>query len=240
MYKLTPLLAMLAVTLTLVSCTSGEPGEQGSTEEAPEETVEETTPSAPSQAGRFEDLEPGETATFQNGLELTLTDAGIITTPTTPPAMDKSGRPKASDPNRVLQNMIPGGTELLAFRFHAENNEPEGGMPARIDGLLTCRDVNGVKIPSVAAQGALRAAIRAEAGLGELSRQAAPAQQLSGRPIEGGQERDALVVCEQPLAGGEVEVGVALRAQGAPGQEPPGAFWKVDPEELGEFPPDRI
>ena len=86
MHKLTPLLAMLAATLTLVSCTSGEPEEQGSTEE----TVEETTASTPEkgkvdQSQRFEDLEPGETATFQNGLELTLTDAGIITTPTTPP-----------------------------------------------------------------------------------------------------------------------------------------------------------
>ena len=154
--------------------------------------------------------------------------------------MDKSGRPKASDPNRVLQNMMPGGTELLAFRFHAENNGPEGVMPARIEGPLTCRDVNGVQIPSVAAHDALRDAIRAEAGLGELPRQAAPAQQLSGQPLERGQERDALVVCEQPLAGGEVEVGVALRAQGAPGQEPPGAFWKVDPKELGTFPADRI
>jgi hypothetical protein len=116
-------------------------GEQGQSEE--------TKAGAGQSAGQpqsFEDLAVGETATFQNGLELTLTDAGIVTTPTTPPETDARGNPKPGDPNRVVQNAYPPGTELLAFRFNATMNGPKGVMPARIEGTLQCRDRNGVAI----------------------------------------------------------------------------------------------
>ena len=232
-------IAVLIAPLAGIGCS---PTEQAS-EESAEESVEETTAkssASSAQSQRFEDLEPGETATFQNGLELTLTDAGIVTTPDTPPAVDKSGRPKPSDPNRVLQNITPPGTELLALRFNATMDGPEGVMPARIESALACHDSNGNVLPGFAAHNQLRDAIRSAAGLPELPRQSAPAQQFSGSPLENGQSRDALLVCEKPLIGGEVDAGVNLRAQGTPGQEPPGAWWTVDPEDLDTFPPDRI
>jgi len=190
------------------------------------------------QAQRFEDLAVGETATFQNGLELTLTDAGVVTTPTTPPATDPRGNPKPNDPNRVLQNMMPGGTELLAFRFTASHNGPAGATPAKIASALACHDKNGNTIPPVAAHNELRRAIRAEAGLPELPRQAAPLQQFSGQPLEVGQTRDALLVCEMPLEGGDVEAGVNVATP--IGNEGPGAWWTVDPADLEAMPPDKI
>jgi hypothetical protein len=208
-------------------------GEQGQSEQ--------TKAGADQSAGQpqsFEDLAVGETATFQNGLELTLTDAGIVTTPTTPPETDSRGNPKAGDPRRVLQNMHPPGTEFLAFRFNATMNGPEGVMPARIEGALNCRDSNGVVLPPFTAHDALRSAIRADAGLSEQSRQSAPAQQLSGSPIENGQSREALLICEKPEVGGDVEAGVRLRAQ--PGNTGPGASWTVTPEDLEALPPDKI
>jgi hypothetical protein len=117
-------------------------------------------------------------------------------------------------------------------------NGPEGVMPARIEGALNCRDSNGVVITPFASHDPLRKALRNEAGLPELPRQSAPAQQLSGSPIENGQTREALLICEKPLVGGDVTAGVSLRTQ--PGNAGPGAFWTVNPEDLEPLPPERV
>jgi hypothetical protein len=205
---------------------------------------------APVFEGEHENLQSGDTATWGNGLSMTVSDVHISPNEGRQEDLERMQKQKAKEEEAKaagkkvppqdeekeaakMRETLEEPEELIAFHWHIENN---GTETVNLGGDLPCEalDENGVAAPGG------KAASRPE----RQERQAQKAkglQRVLEQPLEPGQEREVWRSVVPPIQGDTIEIVCVQppRASGGPGkakvaQAPDGskASWLIDVSEL--------